>query len=627
MSRECLRHGMLPWPKGMAPTMNGDYTGPTLIQERRLAFARSAALGSLVLLAIVVALLVGAPSLWSGMLVAGFATLAGAWFGVPLAVAVLLPTALLLLILTSEGAISALGVLGLGLPLALLGRALGRRVEEAELREKEGALRTRLLTEAAMAMEKLDRPDTLYRAILRMLTEILDFTHAQVFAPRDGAMVLVASYRCEVPADFRLTMDSMVGEAARTRGYLYVPDISQHPAYVRASNSPTIRSELAIPLLLEQRVAAVLNIEHVNRDAFGPEEVRTLLAVGKMAEEALERARLQAQLVEMLEAIRNLAQSEDAGQLFEAAVESAIRLIPGAEGGSLMLFEEGEYRFVAAQGHDLAALKRISGVSYETQLKWYARTREEFLAGVPRLLTRGEIMHASMAGLDREEQRQTMKSLGRIAELEANICVPIIHRGSVLAVLNVDSFSSESPFGPRAMVLAETFAQQIAVIIRQTLYRDALKRAAVTDALTGLGNREGFNRQLNVELARARRYGQSFHLVMIDLDGFKSINDRFGHQAGDRVLVQAGATILRQRREGDTIFRWGGDEFALILPQIERKEALGVAERYVEALSKVGYGAARLAASFGIASYPEDGYEADELLRKADDLMYRHKSS
>jgi diguanylate cyclase (GGDEF)-like protein len=205
--------------------------------------------------------------------------------------------------------------------------------------------------------------------------------------------------------------------------------------------------------------------------------------------------------------------------------------------------------------------------------------------------------------------------------------VPISFGEKVLGMLNVDSFAPSNPFGPHALLLSETFAQQIGVLIRQTLYRDALETAVVTDALTGLGNREGFNRQLNVELARARRYGQTFNLVMIDLDGFKRINDRLGHHAGDRALLLVGKEMESERREGDSIFRWGGDEFALILPQIGRQEAWLVAERYAAAIGRVELEGFSLAASFGIASYPQDGSDADSLLRKADDLMYRHKST
>ncbi|MEX2541058.1 MAG: diguanylate cyclase [Trueperaceae bacterium] len=572
------------------------------------------------------------PPLWLGVMLAGGLTTASALFGIV--------TSLTMLVLAVAGlwvlppllgrpidVVRLVGLVAIMLPAMFAGHALYLRVQAAERRQDEEARRTRLLTEAAMVMQKLDNTDALFRTILRMLADILDFTHAQVFAPRDGTMVLIASHRWEVPAEFHLPLASVVGEAAESKMPQYVPDVRNHPTYFAAPNAPRTLSELAIPLMLEERVAAVLNIEHASANAFGSEELRALVAFGKMTEEALERASLHTQLVEMLEVIRNLAQSDDPTVLFEETVKSAIRLIPGAESGSLMLYDKGDFRFVAAEGYDRQSLRTISGVGHTTQLKWYAGSEEDFVKGVPRLLIGEAISEASMAGLDTDEQRKTILHAGRVQELTATICVPISYGGTVLGMLNIDSFAPSNPFGPHALLLAETYAQQIAVIIRQTLYRDALEQAVVTDSLTGLGNREGFNRQLNVELARARRYGQTFNLVMIDLDGFKWINDRLGHSAGDRALVEVSGQMERERREGDSIFRWGGDEFALILPEINREQAWLVAERYAAAIARVQLEDFPLSASFGMASYPEDGTDAESLLRKADDLMYRRKST
>lgn len=515
----------------------------------------------------------------------------------------------------------------LGFLALLAGYGLHRAFLLEWRRGQNEARRTQLLTQAAMELQKLDNTDAIYRNVLRMLADILEFAHATVFVPRDGEMFLVASHRWTVSPGFNIPMESVIGEAARTKAPNYVPDVRKHPHYLPPPRALRTLSELAIPLLMEERVAAVLNIEHVEVDAFGPDEYRTLVAFGKMVEEALERASLQMQLVEMFDVIRNLAQSDEPEKLFRETVESAIRLIPGADTGSLVVFEDGMSKFVAVTGFDEKTLSSITGLGYETQLKWYGRSEEDFLAGVPRLLLGSALMEASLDGLETDEQRQMMLEEGRIGEMTANICVPVIHGGRHLGILNIDSFADANPFGPHALRLAETFAQQIAVIIRQALYREALEKAVVTDPLTGLGNREAFNRQLNVELARARRYDHRFNLVMIDLDGFKRVNDSFGHHTGDTTLQRVAQAMDRQRREGDTIYRWAGDEFALILPQIARDQAHLVAERYAAAVACVEVDGLGLSASFGIASYPEDGEEAETLLRKADDLMYQHKTA
>ncbi|MEX2534938.1 MAG: sensor domain-containing diguanylate cyclase [Trueperaceae bacterium] len=599
--------------------------------KRRPSPLRPRLVAVIALVLMVTAVFLQLPHLWLGIFLGSGVMTIAALFGIFASTITLVATGLFIWLVSPASVNLAtsemLSLAALLLPVKVAGHLLHLRTLAGDRREVEGTRRTRLLTEAAMSLQKADNTEVLFRTVLRMLADILDFTHAHVFVPRDDAFTLLASRQWEVPSEFRLPLESVVGEAALSKEPLYIPDVRKHPNYIRGPNSPKTHSELAIPLMMEERVAAVLNIEHDSFDAFQPEVLRTLLAFGKMVEEALERVSLHTQLVEMLEAIRNLAQSDEPAQLFEETVKSAIRLIPGAEAGSLMLYEENEFEFVAAEGYDRFSLGKITGVSHRTQLRWYAGNEEDFVRGVPRLLEGAEIMLASMAGLDTDEQRATLVASGRLAEITANICVPISYGGKVLGMLNIDSFAASNPFGSHALLLAETFAQQIAVIIRQTLYRDALERAVITDGLTGLGNREGFNRQLNVELARARRYGQAFNLVMIDLDGFKRINDKVGHQAGDRALVQVGEAIKRERREGDSVFRWGGDEFALILPQVDSNQAFLVAERYRAAIARVRLGDHSLSASFGIASYPEDGSDAESLLRKADDLMYRHKST
>src|SRR5690606_25186719 len=104
----------------------------------------------------------------------------------------------------------------------------------------------------------------------------------------------------------------------------------------------------------------------------------------------------------------------------------------------------------------------------------------------------------------------------------------------------------------------------IAVIVRQAEQVRRLEESLVTDGLTRLGNREGFQRRLQTELARAERYGHPLNLVMIDLDNFKQINDRFGHAAGDAALVAVAESLTRQLRSSDHAFRWAGDEFVLL---------------------------------------------------------------
>jgi diguanylate cyclase (GGDEF)-like protein len=159
------------------------------------------------------------------------------------------------------------------------------------------------------------------------------------------------------------------------------------------------------------------------------------------------------------------------------------------------------------------------------------------------------------------------------------------------------------------------------------------QQSAITDAVTETYNRRYFENSLEVEIRRCRRYSLQLSLLILDLDFFKSVNDIYGHLAGDLVLNQAGQCIRRAVRESDLACRFGGDEFAVILPETDRLGAHAVAERIRRRVkgtfsSKPIEGKlVSMTVSGGLASYPEDGVEPAVLIEKADQALYLSKSS
>jgi two-component system cell cycle response regulator len=165
-----------------------------------------------------------------------------------------------------------------------------------------------------------------------------------------------------------------------------------------------------------------------------------------------------------------------------------------------------------------------------------------------------------------------------------------------------------------------------------------LEEQTITDALTGLKNRRFFDERLHEEFRRALRYGDYLSLIMIDLDHFKDVNDRHGHQAGDSVLREA-ATLLRSSiRDPDICARYGGEEFAVILPKTHMQGALTVAERVWRALGAKEYAlpaaasaterTVQVTASIGVAFYPSKDISSGELLlRFADQALYQAKQA
>lgn len=180
---------------------------------------------------------------------------------------------------------------------------------------------------------------------------------------------------------------------------------------------------------------------------------------------------------------------------------------------------------------------------------------------------------------------------------------------------------------------------RISALIKKKAYLDGLQcgyqsavRSAITDRLTGLYNHAYFYHFLENELKRSRRNGKSVALLMIDIDDFKQINDTQGHLAGDEILKELGTLISGSAREIDVPFRYGGEEFALVLPYTDARCARTAAERLGKAIAGHPFVSAgppdsrRLTVSIGIAAYPGDAKDLEGLVRNADRALYRAKA-
>jgi diguanylate cyclase (GGDEF)-like protein len=155
-----------------------------------------------------------------------------------------------------------------------------------------------------------------------------------------------------------------------------------------------------------------------------------------------------------------------------------------------------------------------------------------------------------------------------------------------------------------------------------------LREMSHTDELTEVGNRRSFDLRLREEISRSSRFGHTFSLLMIDIDGFKKFNDEFGHPKGDSVLRALGALMRSASREGDVPCRVGGEEFAFILPETGKADGLVFAERFrrrVESSVMAPDSLNPITVSVGLAAFPADGRNPDEIVWAADEALYESK--
>jgi diguanylate cyclase (GGDEF)-like protein/putative nucleotidyltransferase with HDIG domain len=199
------------------------------------------------------------------------------------------------------------------------------------------------------------------------------------------------------------------------------------------------------------------------------------------------------------------------------------------------------------------------------------------------------------------------------------------YRDDLLGVLSLESFREHS-FSQQDVLTLQSLADQLAMALHNArAYQSALDQA-ITDGLTGLKTHRYFREALDAEYRRSIRTGRPFSVIMMDLDGFKRVNDRGGHLEGDKVLAAVAALLDARSRQSNVVARYGGDEFALLMPETNTEQAETAAERLRAALEADHFlRAHEVTASFGIATFPDHGPTQEEILMVADSGMYLAK--
>jgi diguanylate cyclase (GGDEF)-like protein len=199
----------------------------------------------------------------------------------------------------------------------------------------------------------------------------------------------------------------------------------------------------------------------------------------------------------------------------------------------------------------------------------------------------------------------------------------------LLAPLLLGSFSHRQALILAMIEVVCLFLVAIGIVLLVRRLREsheALWALARRDELTGVGNYRALHERLAEETSRHGRHGREFALVLLDLDGFKEVNERFGHLEGDRLLAEIGAVLQAEVRAEDSVFRQGGDEFAVIVPESNAEEAIEIAARLRDRIGRRGPGDERLVtAATGFAMFPVDGTTAEDLLGFADLDLFAFK--
>ena len=407
---------------------------------------------------------------------------------------------------------------------------------------------------------------------------------------------------------FRIPMgQGITGAAARLKRPIYAPDVKLDPRYLM--KVPETRSEVAIPLMVRDEVVGVLDFQSEQVDFFDPGTIDLLTLFSTQASLALENARLyslERRRAEHLEAINAVARQTTALLDLDELLLVVCRLL-------LEWFRIDHVAVLIAEGDSL----RVR--AFEGRLTPSVAMGAQLAPGA------GLAARALATGRSVIEN-DISKVEGYIAgfvETQSEMCVPLIFFGEKLGVLVLDS-ARKNAFDHDDQQPLESVADICAAAMQNASYFDRMRQLAYVDGLTGIHNRRFFEMRIVEELERAARFQGRMSVIMVDIDNFKRLNDEFGHLLGDEVLRSVSTIMKQQLRKMDLVCRYGGEEFAIVVPETSGENALRVAEKLRRQIESHYFpGVPRpVTISAGVADYPTHGITRDEVVAAADAAMY-----
>lgn len=387
---------------------------------------------------------------------------------------------------------------------------------------------------------------------------------------------------------------------------------------VHAASSPKHISFLSLPLIAgdQQLGAALIAFEDprpiAEEDIGKGEQAAAQIALAVAKASLLDSERRRRQEAETLRTVSNaLASTLDLQQVLDIILDQ-LAVVIGYDSSAILLWEGDVVKAVAGRGFRDYSLS----IGEEFPLEnWLFDEIQRTLKPV---------------WLSNPNEDPRFIGWGGTKDIRSWMGLPLIVHGKLIGFMTLDSFVTDA-YGASQAALVQPFANQAAQAIENASLFDWVQRQAVTDALTNVYNRRGFFELGQREVDRALRFNRELVAVMLDIDLFKQVNDRVGHAIGDQVLIEIAERCVQVLRRVDLIGRYGGEEFAILLPETEQESAAGVAERLRQAIAEspinTDRGPIPVTISLGVASVNPAVRDLAGLLDAADTAMYAAKQA
>lgn len=403
--------------------------------------------------------------------------------------------------------------------------------------------------------------------------------------------------------------EGLIGAAALLKRPIYAPDVSKDARYI--ADVPETRSEFAIPLMVRDDVVGVFDCQSAELDHFDSETMDLLTLFATQASIGLQNAQLysmEQRRAAQLEAINAIAkQSTGVHDMRELLNKVCTLLLQSFPLDHVAIFLRDDEGNVVLRAHEGKLTPLINeGDALPNEARCTARALKSGMTSI-------EVIRENCNGHCFKETR-------------SEICLPLVSSNDRIGLLACHS-ATPNAFLPNDVQALESVADIIAASVQNAHYVETVRQLAYRDGLTGIFNRRFFDMRIHEEMERAARYSGVLSVLMIDIDHFKQVNDEFGHLLGDEVLRQVSTIFNLQLRKVDILCRYGGEEFAIVVPATNGDNAIAVAEklrRVVETWHFAGV-PRQVTISIGVADYPDHGMTRDALVRAADAALYLAK--